>query len=149
VLASEHKGAEKICSVDSHIIPVTDCVDALATWSLFVSFWGQLLHLSRGTGDEQLQPRRTCALRALSGRPKLVVPITPRRAAKALPHDPDLNPTYQEMAMPLPAWAWFRRDPTSRATRPRSNRGVCCRALDIRGARHRKFFSIEELTSHP
>src|SRR6202140_2947156 len=44
------------------------------------------------------------------------------------------------------AWAWFRRDLTSRVTRPRSNRAYSLAERWIIAAlRHRKFFSIEEL----
>jgi len=80
------------------------------------------------------------------GVPKLVVPDnTKTGVTKACRYDPDLNPTYQEMAMHygvgvVPARPYKPRD------KAKVESGVqLAERWIIAALRHRKFFSIEEL----
>jgi len=101
------------------------------------------------TLDEQLASWIGAHVRAFEffqGTPKLVVPDNAKTGVtKACRYDPDLNPTYQEMAMHygvgvVPARPCRPRDKT------KAESGVLLAERWIIAAlRHRKFFSIEEL----
>ena len=99
--------------------------------------------------DEQLASWIGAHVRAFEfyqGVPKLVVPDnTKTGVTKACRYDPDLNPTYQEMAMHygvgvVPARPYKPRD------KAKVESGVqLAERWIIAALRHRKFFSIEEL----
>jgi transposase len=101
------------------------------------------------TPDEQLASWIGAHVRAFEffqGTPKLVVPDNAKTGVtKACRYDPDLNPTYQEMAMHygvgvVPARPYKPRD------KAKAESGVLLAERWIIAAlRHRKFFSIEEL----
>jgi hypothetical protein len=131
VLRQEHKTGEKLF-VDwaGSTIPIYDpSRGPVQRAHLFVTVLGASSYTyAEATADEQLANWIGAHVRAFEfyqGVPKLVVPDnTKTGVTKACRYDPDLNPTYQEMAMHT-AWAWFRHVPTSRATRPRSNVACC------------------------
>jgi Mu transposase, C-terminal domain len=86
------------------------------------------------------------AFEFFQGTPKLVVPDNAKTGVtKACRYDPDLNPTYQEMAMHhgigvVPARPYKPRD------KAKVESGVqLAERWIIAALRHRKFFSIEEL----
>jgi transposase len=104
---------------------------------------------AEATADEQLASWIGSHVRAFEfyqGVPKLVVPDnTKTGVTKACRYDPDLNPTYQEMAMHygvgvVPARPYKPRD------KAKVESGVqLAERWIIAALRNRKFFSIEEL----
>ena len=117
---------------------------------LFVAVLGASSYTyAEATGDEQLANWIGAHVRAFEfyqGAPKLVVPDnTKTGVTKACRYDPDLNPTYQEMAMHygvgvVPARPYKPRD------KAKVESGVqLAERWIIAALRHRKFFSIEEL----
>ncbi|MBV8843498.1 MAG: IS21 family transposase [Bryobacterales bacterium] len=104
---------------------------------------------AEATADEQLASWIGAHVRAFEfyqGVPKLVVPDnTKTGVTKACRYDPDLNPTYQEMAMHygvgvVPARPYKPRDKAKvESGVPLAERWI------IAALRNRKFFSIEEL----
>jgi transposase len=104
---------------------------------------------AEATPDEQLANWIGAHVRTFEfyqGVPKLVVPDnTKTGVTKACRYDPDLNPTYQEMAMHygvgvVPARPYKPRD------KAKVESGVqLAERWIIAALRHRKFFSIEEL----
>ena len=104
---------------------------------------------AEATPDEQLASWIGAHVRAFEfyqGVPKLVVPDnTKTGVTKACRYDPDLNPTYQEMAMHygiavVPARPYKPRD------KAKVESGVqLAERWIIAALRHRRFFSIEDL----
>jgi len=104
---------------------------------------------AEATPDEQLASWIGAHVRAFEfyqGVPKLVVPDnTKTGVTKACRYDPDLNPTYQEMAVHygigvVPARPYKPRD------KAKVESGVqLAERWIIAAMRHRRFFSIEEL----
>ena len=152
VLRQEHKAGEKMF-VDwaGATIPIHDRSGgpAQAGASVRGGARRQFLHLRRGHARSsrwKLDRRAHAGLRVLQGVPKLVVPDnTKTGVTKACRYDPDLNPTYQEMAMHygvgvVPARPYKPRD------KAKVEIGVQLAERWIMAAlRHRKFFSLEEL----
>jgi len=69
-----------------------------------------------------------------------------RGVSKALPYEPDLNPTYQEMALHYGHRCVARHGRANRATKPSRSRRADCPALDRgRAAPTASFFSLREL----
>ena len=117
---------------------------------LFVAVLGASSYTyAEATADEQLASWIGAHVRAFEfyhGVPKLVVPDnTKTGVTKACRYDPDLNPTYQEMAMHygvgvVPARPYKPRD------KAKVESGVLLvERWIIAALRNRKFFSIEEL----
>jgi transposase/ankyrin repeat protein len=152
VLRQEHKAGEKLF-VDwaGTTIPIHDPRGGPAQQAhLFVAVLGASSYTyAETTADEQLASWIGAHVRAFEfyeGVPKLVVPDnTKTGVTKACRYDPDLNPTYQEMAMHygvgvVPARPYKPRD------KAKVESGVqLAERWIIAALRHRKFFSIEEL----
>ena len=152
VLRQEHKAGEKLF-VDwaGTTIPIYDPRGgAVRQAHLFVAVLGASSYTyAEATIDEQLASWIGAHVRAFEfyqGVPKLVVPDNAKTGVtKACRYDPDLNPTYQEMAMHygvgvVPARPYKPRD------KAKVEAGVLLVERWIVGAlRHRKFFSIEAL----
>jgi transposase len=152
VLRQEHKAGEKLF-VDwaGTTIPIYDPSGGPVQQAhLFVAVLGASSYTyAEATGDEQLANWIGAHVRAFEfyqGVPKLVVPDnTKTGVTKACRYDPDLNPTYQEMAMHygvgvVPARPYKPRD------KAKVESGVLLvERWIIAALRHRKFFSITEL----
>jgi len=152
VLRQEHKAGEKLF-VDwaGTTIPIHDRRGGLVQHAhLFVAVLGASSYTyAEATSDEQLASWIGAHVRAFEfyqGVPKLVVPDnTKTGVTKACRYDPDLNPTYQEMAMHygvgvVPARPYKPRD------KAKVESGVqLAERWIIAALRNRKFFSIEEL----
>ena len=152
VLRQEHKAGEKLF-VDwaGDTIPIHDPRGGpMQQAHLFVAVMGASSYsYAEATPDEQLASWIGAHVRAFEfyqGTPKLVVPDNARTGVtKACRYDPDLNPTYQEMAMHygigvVPARPYKPRD------KAKVESGVqLAERWIIAALRHRKFFSIEEL----
>lgn len=152
VLRQEHKAGEKLF-VDwaGTTIPIHDPRGGPDQQGhLFVAVLGASSYTYvEATRDEQLASWIGAHVRAFEfyqGVPKLVVPDnTKTGVTKACRYDPDLNPTYQEMAMHygvgvVPARPYKPRD------KAKVESGVqLVERWIIAALRHRKFFSIDEL----
>ena len=152
VLRQEHKAGEKLF-VDwaGTTVPIYDPSGGPVQQAhLFVAVLGASSYTyAEATRDEQLANWIGAHVRAFEfyrGVPKLVVPDnTKTGVTKACRYDPDLNPTYQEMAMHysvgvVPARPYKPRD------KAKVESGVqLVERWIIAALRHRKFFSIEEL----
>ena len=152
VLRQEHKAGEKLF-VDwaGDTVPIYDPRGGPTQQAhLFVAVLGASSYTyAEATCDEQLASWIGAHVRAFEfyqGTPKLVVPDNTRTGVtKACRYDPDLNPTYQEMAMHygigvVPARPYKPRD------KAKVESGVqLVERWIIAAFRHRKFFSIEEL----
>ena len=152
VLRQEHKAGEKLF-VDwaGDTVPIYDPRGGPVQQAhLFVAVLGASSYTyAEATCDEQLASWIGAHVRAFEfyqGTPKLVVPDNTRTGVtKACRYDPDLNPTYQEMAMHygvgvVPARPYKPRD------KAKVESGVqLAERWIIAALRHRKFFSIEEL----
>jgi len=152
VLRQEHKAGEKLF-VDwaGDTVPIYDPRGGPTQQAhLFVAVLGASSYTyAEATCDEQLASWIGAHVRAFEfyqGTPKLVVPDnTKTGVTKACRYDPDLNPTYQEMAMHygigvVPARPYKPRD------KAKVESGVqLVERWIIAAFRHRKFFSIEEL----
>ncbi len=152
VLRQEHKAGEKLF-VDwaGDTIPIYDPRGGPAQAAhLFVAVLGASSYTyAEAAVDEQLASWIGAHVRAFEffqGTPKLVVPDnTKTGVTKACRYDPDLNPTYQELAMHygigvVPARPYKPRD------KAKVESGVLLvERWIIAALRHRKFFSIEEL----
>jgi transposase len=152
VLRQEHKAGEKLF-VDwaGTTIPIHDSRGGPVQQAhLFVAALGaSSCTYTEATADEQLASWIGAHVRAFEfyqGVPKIVVPDnTKTGVTKACRYDPDLNPTYQEMAMHygvgvVPARPYKPRD------KAKVESGVLLvERWIIAALRHRKFFSIEEL----
>jgi transposase len=130
VLRQEHQPGEKgFVDWAGASIPVHDPVSG-ERWqaSLFVMVLGASSYTyAEATRDQQLTAWLNCHIHAFEyfgGVPRLLVPDNPRTGvSRACRYDPDLNPTYQEMAMHYGIGV-VPRVPIARGTRPRS-KSVC------------------------
>jgi transposase len=152
VLRQEHKAGEKLF-VDwaGTTIPIYDPSGGPVRQAhLFVAVLGASSYTyAEATGDEQLANWIGAHVRAFEfyqGVPKLLVPDNAKTGVtKACRYDPDLNPTYQEMAMHydvgvVPARPYKPRD------KAKVESGVLLvERWIIAALRHRKFFSVAEL----
>jgi transposase len=152
VLRQEHKAGEKLF-VDwaGDTMPVHDPRGGATQQAhLFVAVLGASSYTyAEATADERLASWIGAHVRAFEffqGTPKVVVPDNARTGVtKACRYDPDLNPTYQEMAMHygigvVPARPYKPRD------KAKVESGVqLAERWIIAALRHRKFFSIAEL----
>jgi transposase len=152
VLRQEHKAGEKMF-VDwaGPTIPIySRTSDEVRQANLFVAVLGASSYTYvEATCDEQLINWLTVHMRAFEffgGVPQLIVPDNAKTAVtRACRYDPDLNPTYQEMAIHygvgvVPARPYKARD------KAKVESGVLLVERWIMAAlRNRRFFSIEEL----
>ncbi len=152
VLRQEHKAGEK-AFVDwaGATIPVQDPITGeIGQASLFVMVLGASSYTyAEATRDQQLTAWLSAHIHALEyfgGVPRLLVPDNPRTGvSRACRYDPDLNPTYQEMAMHygvgvVPARPYRPRD--------KSKVEVGVQVVErwiVAALRHRQFFSLEDL----
>ena len=132
-------------------IPVHDAVTG-EVWpaSLFVMVLGASSYTyAEATRDQQLTAWLSAHMHAFEyfgGVPRLLVPDNPRTGvSRACRYDPDLNPTYQELAMHygvgvVPARPYRPRD------KAKVEVGVqVVERWIIAALRHRKFFRLEEV----
>jgi len=152
VLRQEHKPGEKgFVDWAGATIPVHD-PNSGEIWpaSLFVMVLGASSYTyAEATRDQQLTAWLSSHIHAFEyfgGVPRLVVPDNPRTGvSRACRYDPDLNPTYQEMAMHygvgvVPARPYRPRD------KAKVEVGVqVVERWIIAALRHRKFFRLEDL----
>ena len=152
VLRQEHKPGEKgFVDWAGATIPVQDPVSG-EIWpaSLFVMVLGASSYTyAEATRDQQLTAWLSCHMHAFEffdGVPCLLVPDNPRTGvSRACRYDPDLNPTYQEMAMHnsvgvVPARPYRARD------KAKVEVGVqVAERWIIAALRHQKFFRLEDV----
>ena len=152
MLRQEHKAGEKMF-VDwaGATIPVHDSATGQA-WpaSLFVAVLGASSYTyAEATRDQQLEAWIQAHIHALEfygGVPKLAVPDNTKTAVtRACRYDPDLNPTYQELAVHygmgvVPARPYKPRD----KAKVESGVQVVQRWI-VAALRNRKFFNLPEL----
>jgi len=152
VLRQEHKPGEKgFVDWAGATIPVQDPVSG-EIWqaSLFVMVLGASSYTyAEATRDQQLTAWLSAHMHAFEyfgGVPRLLVPDNPRTGvSRACRYDPDLNPTYQEMAMHygvgvVPARPYRPRD------KAKVEVGVqIAERWIIAALRHHKFFRLEEV----
>ena len=152
VLRQEHKAGEKMF-VDwaGATIPVHDPMTGqVCSASLFVAVLGASSYTyAEATRDQQLTAWVQAHIHALEffgGLPQLAVPDnTKTGVTKACRYDPDLNPTYQELAMHygfgvLPARPRKPRD------KAKAESGVqVVERWIVAALRHHRFFSLEAL----
>jgi len=152
VLRQEHKPGEKgFVDWAGATIPVQDPVSG-EIWpaSLFVMMLGASSYTyAEATRDQQLTAWLSCHMHAFEffdGVPCLLVPDNPRTGvSRACRYDPDLNPTYQEMAMHysvgvVPARPYRARD------KAKVEVGVqVAERWIIAALRHQKFFRLEDV----
>src|ERR1700751_4983299 len=154
VLRQEHKAGEKLF-VDwaGTTIPIYDPRGGPVQQAhLFVAVLGASSYTyAEATADEQLASWIGAHVRAFEfyqGVPKLVVPDNAKTGVtKACRYDPDLNPTYQEMAMHygvgvVPARPYKPRD----KAKVESGVQIVERWI-IAALRHHKFFALADLTA--
>jgi transposase len=152
VLRQEHQAGEKMF-VDwaGATIPVYDPTTGEARpASLFVAVLGASSYTyAEATRDQQLEAWIQAHIHALEffgGVPRLVVPDNTKTAVtRACRYDPDLNPTYQELAVHyglgvVPARPYKPRD----KAKVESGVQVVQRWI-VAALRNRKFFSLPEL----
>ena len=152
VLRQEHKPGEKgFVDWAGATIPVHDPVTG-EVWqaSLFVMVLGASSYTyAEATRDQQLTTWLSSHMHAFEyfgGVPRLLVPDNPRTGvSRACRYDPDLNPTYQEMAMHygvgvVPARPYRPRD------KAKVEVGVqIVERWIIAALRHQKFFRLEDV----
>jgi transposase len=152
VLRQEHQPGEKgFVDWAGATIPVHDPASG-EIWpaSLFVMVLGASSYTyAEATRDQQLTAWLSAHMRAFEyfgGVPRLLVPDNPRTGvSRACRYDPDLNPTYQEMAMHygvgvVPARPYRPRD------KAKVEVGVqVVERWIIAALRHQKFFRLEEV----
>lgn len=152
VLRQEHKAGEKMF-VDwaGATIPIHDrSTGEVRQASLFVAVVGASSYTyAEATRDQQMESwiqAHIHALEFLGGVPRLIIPDNAKTGVtKACRYDPDLNPTYQEMAMHygvgvLPARPYKPRD------KAKVEAGVLLSERWIIAAlRHRQFFDLAPL----
>ncbi len=151
VLRQEHKAGEKMF-VDwaGGTIPIHHRTSG-EVWQapLFVAVLGASSYsYAQAARDQQMESWIGVHIQALEffgGAPKLIVPDnTKTGVSRACRYDPDLNPTYQEMAMHygvgvLPARPYKPRD------KAKVESGVqLAQRWIIAALRHRRFFQLEE-----
>lgn len=152
VLRQEHKAGEKgFVDWAGATIPVHDPVHG-EIWqaSLFVMVLGASSYTyAEATRDQQLTAWLSAHMHAFEyfgGVPRLLIPDNPRTGvSRACRYDPDLNPTYQEMAMHygvgvVPARPYRPRD------KAKVEVGVqIAERWIIAALRHHQFFRLEEV----
>jgi transposase len=151
VLRQEHKAGEKMF-VDwaGATLPIQDRSSGqVRPAPLFVAVLGASSYTyAEAARDQQLEAWIQVHIHALEffgGTPQLVVPDNAKTAvSKACRYDPDLNPTYQEMAMHyglgvVPARPYKPRD----KAKVESGLQVVERWI-VAALRHRTFFSLQE-----
>ena len=152
VLRQEHKAGEKgFVDWAGATMPVQD-PDTGEIWqaSLFVMVLGASSYTyAEATRDQQLSAWISSHIHAFEyfgGVPRLLVPDNPRTGvSRACRYDPDLNPTYQEMAMHygvgvVPARPYRPRD------KAKVEVGVqIVERWIVAALRHRQFFRLEDL----
>jgi transposase len=152
VMRQEHHPGEKLF-VDwaGATIPVHDPeTGAVSQAPLFVAVLGTSNYTyAEATRSQELEPWISAHVRAfefIGGCPKLVVPDNAKTGVtRACRYDPDLNPTYQEMALHygvgvVPARPYKPRD------KAKVEVGVqIAQRWIVAALRHRKFFSLHEL----
>jgi transposase len=152
VLRQEHKPGEKgFVDWAGATIPVQDPIRG-EIWqaSLFVMVLGASSYTyAEATRDQQLNAWLSCHIHAFEyfgGVPCLLIPDNPRTGvSRACRYDPDLNPTYQEMAMHygvgvVPARPYRPRD------KAKVEVGVqVAERWIIAALRHQKFFRLEDV----
>ena len=152
VLRQEHKAGEKLF-VDwaGATIPIQDpATGQIWPASLFVAVLGASSYTyAEATRDKQLMAWISAHVHAfeyLGGCPELVVCDNPRTGVtRACRYDPDLNPTYQELALHygvgvVPARPYHPRD------NAKAEVGVqVAERWIVAALRHQRFFSLEEL----
>ena len=152
VLRQEHKAGEKgFVDWAGATMPVQD-PDTGGIWqaSLFVMVLGASSYTyAAATRDQQLSAWISSHIHAFEyfgGVPRLLVPDNPRTGvSRACRYDPDLNPTYQEMAMHygvgvVPARPYRPRD------KAKVEVGVqIVERWVVAALRHRQFFRLEDL----
>src|SRR5215469_6910260 len=152
VLRQEHKPGEKgLVDWAGATLPLHDPISGeVRPASLFVMVLGASSYTyAEATADQQLTlwlNAHVHAFEYFGGVPKLLVPDNPRTGvSRACRYDPDLNPTYQEMAMHygigvVPARLYRPRD------KAKVESGVLVAERWIIAAlRHRTFFRLEDL----
>jgi transposase len=152
VLRQEHKAGEKLfVDTAGDTIPIYDARGGPVRQAhLFVAVIGASSYTyAEATADEQLASWIGAHIRAFEffqGTPKLVVPDnTKTGVTKACRYDPDLNPTYQELAMHYGVGVVPAR-PYKPWDKAKAESGVLLAERWIIAAlHHRRFFSIEEL----
>jgi transposase len=154
VMRQQHRAGEKLFVDWAGVkIPIHDRETGEVTLAaLFVAALGASNYTyAEATLGQELEPWIGAHVRTfefLGGVPELVVPDNAKTAvSKACRYEPDLNPTYQEMAMHygvgvLPA----------RVRKPRDKAKVevgvqIAQRWIVAALRHRKFFSLSELNS--
>ena len=152
VLRQEHPPGEKgFLDWAGATIPIYDPqTGAVEQASLFVMVLGASNYTyAEATRDQQMTAWLTCHIHAFEyfgGVPRLLVPDNPRTGvSRACRYDPDLNPTYQEMAMHYGVGVVPAR-PRKPRDKAKAEVGVqVAERWIIAALRHRKFFSPEEL----
>src|SRR6201988_3498339 len=152
VLRQEHKAGEKgFVDLAGATIPVPDPdTGTTGKASLFVMVLGASSYTyAEATRDQQLSAwigSHIHAFESFCGVPRLLVPDNPRTGvSRACRYDPDLNPTYQEMAMHygvgvVPARPYRPRD------KAKVEVGVqIVERWIVAALRHRQFFRLEDL----
>jgi transposase len=154
VLRQEHKAGEKMF-VDwaGTTIPIYDPQGGPPqAGHLFVAVLGASSYTyAEATSDEQLSNWIAAHVRALEfyhGVPALIVPDnTKTGVTKACRYDPDLNPTYQEMAMHYGAGVVPTR-PYKPRDKAKVESGVqIVERWIIAALRHHKFFALAEMNA--
>jgi transposase len=152
VLRQEHQAGEKgFVDWAGATMPVQD-PDTGGIWQapLFVMVLGASSYTyAEATRDQQLSAwigSHIHAFEYFGGTPRLLVPDNPRTGvSRACRYDPDLNPTYQEMAMHygvgvVPARPYRPRD------KAKVEVGVqIVQRWIVAALRHRQFFRLEDL----
>ena len=154
VMRQQHRAGEKLF-VDwaGAKIPIHDReTGEVKMASLFIAVLGASNYTyAEATISQELQPWIGAHVRAfefLGGLPELVVPDNARTAVnKACRYEPDLNPTYQEMAMHYAVGVV-----PARVRKPKDKAKVevgvqVAQRWIVAALRHRKFFSVTELNA--
>jgi transposase len=152
VLRQEHNPGEKgFVDWAGATVPLHDPISGeVRPASLFVMVLGASSYTyAEATADQQLTSWLNAHVHAFEyfgGVPKLLVPDNPRTGvSRACRYDPDLNPTYQEMAMHygigvVPARPYRPRD------KAKVEAGVqVAQRWIVASLRHRTFFRLEDL----
>lgn len=152
VLRQEHKAGEKMF-VDwaGDTIPIHDpTTGAVTQASLFVAVVGASSYtFAEAHRDQQMGSwiaAHVHALEFIHGAPELVIPDNTRTGVnKACRYDPDLNPTYQEMAMHYAIGVVPTRPYKPRDKAKVESAVLIAERWIIAALRHRKFFSLADL----
>jgi len=152
VLRQEYKAGEKLF-VDwaGATIPIYSRTGGETTPAhLFVAVLGASSYTwAEATADEQMVSWLTAHMRAFEffgGVPKLVIPDNPKTGVtRACRYDPDLNPTYHEMAMHYGVGVVPARPRKPRDKAKVESGVLVVERWIIAALRHRRFFGIEDL----